>query len=129
MCLNPLGVAVRDEWLRTAELRDNVELDAFMVMPNHVHGIVVVTDCRGTARRAPTEQFGKPIAHSIPTIIRAFKSASTKRINEIRSTPGAPVWQRNYYEHVIRIDQELNAIRQYILANPANWTSDENYQP
>jgi putative transposase len=108
---------------------DNVDPNQCTIMPNHFLGIVVITDGRGTARRAPTEQFGKPIAHSIPTIIRAFKSASTKRINEIRSTPGAPVWQRNYYEHVIRIDQELNAIRQYILANPANWTSDENYQP
>ncbi len=81
--LNPVSVAVRDEWLRTAKLRENLELDAFVIMPNHFHGIVVITEGRGTARRAPTEQFGKPVAHSISTIMRAFKSASTKRINEI----------------------------------------------
>ena len=59
--------------------------------------------------------------------MRAFKSASTKRINEIRNTPGGPVCQRNYYEHVVRSDTELDAIRQYTLSNPANWTTDENY--
>ena len=121
-------MAIHDEWLKTAELRENVELDASMIMPNHFHGIIVVTNGRGTARRAPTERFGRPVANSIPTIVRAFKSACTKRINEIRNTPGAPVWQRNYYEHVIRNDEELYAIRQYILANPANWTTDENYR-
>jgi putative transposase len=126
--LNEYGMAIHDEWLKTAELRENVELDASMIMPNHFHGIVVITDGRGTARRAPTERFGKPVANSIPTIMRAFKSASTKRINEMRNTPGTSSWQRNYYEHVIRTDEELNAIREYILANPANWTTDEDYR-
>ena len=60
--------------------------------------------------------------------MRAFKSASTKHVNETRNTLGAPVWQRNYYEHVIRNDEELNAIREYIMGNPANWTTDENYR-
>jgi len=101
MRLNEYGMAVREEWLKTAELRDNVETDACTVMPNHIHGIVIITEgSRGTARRAPTERFGKPVAYSIPTIMRAFKSASTKRINEMRKTPGTPVWQRSYYEHV-----------------------------
>jgi putative transposase len=128
MRLNQYGMAVREEWLRTAQLRENVEVDAFTIMPNHVHGVVIITNGRGTARRAPTEEFGKPVAHSVPTIIRAFKSAATKRINAVRHSPGTPIWQRNYYEHVIRTDEELNAIREYILANPANWTIDENYR-
>jgi len=55
-----------------------------------------------------------------------FKSASTKRINELRHTPSTPVWQRNYYEHVIRNEDELKAIREYILGNPARWNEDEN---
>jgi putative transposase len=128
MRLNEYGMAVHGEWLNTPQLRENAALDASMIMPNHFHGIVIITDGRGTARRAPTEEFGKPVAHSVPTIIRAFKSASTKRINGMRKTPGAPVWQRNYYEHVIRNETELNAIREYILANPSNWTTDENYR-
>jgi len=128
MRLNEYGMAVREEWLKTAELRETVELDACTIMPNHMHGIIVITNGKGTARRAPTERFGKPVADSIPTIMRAFKSASTKHINVIRRTPGTPVWLRNYYEHIIRNDDELKAIRQYILSNPANWTADENHR-
>ena len=128
MRLNEYGIVVHEEWLKTAELRQNVEIEACTVMPNHLHGIVVITNGKGTARRAPTERFGKPVADSIPTIMRAFKSASTKHINVIRRTPGIPVWLRNYYEHIIRSDEELKAIRQYILSNPANWTADKNHR-
>jgi REP element-mobilizing transposase RayT len=117
MVLNELGKMVRDEWLKTGDLRKNVELDEFVIMPDHFHGIIHL--CRGTARRAPTsERFGNPVSGSIPTIIRSFKSAVTKRINEHRNTPGRYVWQRNYYEHIIRNDIELNEKRQYIKNNP-----------
>jgi putative transposase len=85
--------------------------------------------CRGDQPIAPTEQFGKPISGSLPTIVRSFKSAATKLINELRSTPRAPVWQRNYYEHVIRNEDDLNEIREYILSNPVKWDLDsENPQ-
>jgi len=125
MRLNELGQVVKSEWLKTAEIRDNVKLDAFVIMPNHIHGIVVITDnCRGTACRAPTEQFGKPTPGSLSTIVRSFKSAVTKRINEMRHTPGIPIWQRNYYEHVIRNEDDLNEIREYILNNPLRWELD-----
>ena len=70
------------------------------------------------------ERFGKPVSGSIPTIIRSFKSAVTKRINEWCAIQGTPVWQRNYYEHVIRDDESLNRIRQYIIDNPAQWALD-----
>jgi REP element-mobilizing transposase RayT len=66
------------------------------------------------------EQFGQPVSGSIPTIVRSFKSAATKRINELRQTPGAKLWQRNYWEHIIHDDLELNNIRKYIQNNPAN---------
>jgi REP element-mobilizing transposase RayT len=106
----------------------NVELDAFVLMPNHVHGIIWITDMgmdRGTACRAPTvERFGHPVSHSLPTIIRSFKSAVSQRINERRTIPGVLVWQRNYYEHIIRSDEELNRIREYIANNPAQWAMD-----
>ncbi len=128
MQLNPLGEIVRAEWFKTAELRPSVQLDAdeFVVMPNHIHGIIwIVDDVGARRRRAPTgEQFGKPVPGSIPTIVRAFKSAATKRINALRGTPGAPVWQRNYYEHVIRNDADLRHIRDYIQTNPARWALD-----
>ncbi|MBN2098364.1 MAG: transposase [Dehalococcoidia bacterium] len=123
--LNPFGVAVRDEWLRTAELRERVDLDVFVVMPNHLHGIVMITQGRGVWPYAPTETLRSP-SHTVGAIVRGFKSASAKRINEMRNTPRMPVWQRNYYEHVIRNEAELNAIRQHIHGNQATWSSDEN---
>jgi len=81
---------------------------------------------RGTACRAPTtgEQFGKPVSGSLPTMIRSFKSTVTKQINEMCNTPGAGFWQRNYYEHIIRNDNELNRIREYITHNPVRWDMD-----
>ena len=126
MRLNEWGRIVGDEWMKTAEIRDEIELDAWVVMPNHCHGIVVLNDDgRGTARRTPTvEQFGQPVPGSIPTIIRAFKSAVTKRINELRGTPGNSLWQRNYYEHIIRNDDDLARIREYIVNNPLQWALD-----
>jgi len=112
-------------------MRGNVELDEYIIMPNHLNGILVIVDDggRGTVHRAPTttpkyESFGKPVSGSIPTIIRGFKSTITKQINELRNTPGAPLWQRNYYEHIVRNEKSLNRIRQYIINNPANWEND-----
>jgi REP element-mobilizing transposase RayT len=144
MRLNEFGEIVRDEWLKTETIRPRVQLDEYVIMPNHVHGIIIINDDnrRGTLQRAPTimqrvptimqrtptiEQFGKPTSDSIPTIIRLLKSATTKRINEYRNTPAVPVWQRNYYEHIIRNETELQQIRQYIANNPINWENDENY--
>ncbi|MDK2873104.1 MAG: REP-associated tyrosine transposase [Desulfomicrobiaceae bacterium] len=148
MRLNEIGKIVWDEWLKTAELRPRVVLDAFVVMPNHLHGIIVLVDGRGTLQRAPTsiqrtptstqhaptspqhtltvERFGKPTSDSIPTIVRLFKSATTTRINILRGTPGMPVWQRNYYEHIIRNEESLRRIRQYIADNPERWVQDRD---
>lgn len=81
---------------------------------------------RGTARRAPTgEQFGKPTIGTIPTIIRSFKSAVTKRINELSGLPGIPLWQRNFYDHIIRNENSMNEIRECIRHNPMHWERDE----
>jgi len=136
--LSVFGKIVEDEWHKTKQMRQGVDLDAFIVMPNHIHGIIVLmgipisTDrSRGTMHRAPTpqfEQFGRPTANSIPTIIRGIKSSVTQRINHIRGTPGQPVWQRNYYEHVIRNEIDLVKTREYIQNNPLKWLEDE-YHP
>ncbi len=126
MRLNAAGRMVAFAWQAIADHFPQVDVDAFVVMPNHMHGIIVlIGDGRGTACRAPTrEQFGKPVPGSIPTIMRSFKSAATKRINELRNTPGVPVWQRNYYEHVIRNEDDLARIREYIASNPLQWALD-----
>jgi len=138
MALSDLGRIAVEEWLQTPIVRPYVQLDEFIVMPNHVHAILCIVDDdvrggtgrgsgRGTARRAPTgteRRFGHPIAGSLPTIVGAFKSAVTKRINRIRDTPAARVWQRGYYEHVIRDQEALNRIRSYIVTNPRRWDRD-----
>lgn len=126
MRLSNYGKIVKDEWLKTGVIRSNVELDVFVIMPNHIHGIIMLTnDGRGTLQRAPTtEQFGKPVSNSIPTIIRLFKSTTTKQINKIRNTPQIPIWQRNYYEHIVRNEDKLNLIREYITNNPLQWQFD-----
>lgn len=125
MQLNALGEIVRAEWELTGRLRPEIELGPYVMMPNHFHAIVWLIDRTGTARRAPSvEQFGKPVAGSIPTIVRAFKSAMTRQINAFRGTPGAPVWQRNYYEHIIRDESSYQTIAAYILNNPARWEQD-----
>jgi REP element-mobilizing transposase RayT len=123
MALNDYGRAVQDEWLKTAEIRSGIQLGEFVVMPNHFHGILIITR-RGTACRAPTERFGQPMAGSLPTIVRAFKSAVTKRINEIRLLPNDSIWQRNYYEHVIRNEADYRQIAEYIIDNPRRWEAD-----
>ncbi len=79
------------------------------------------------ARRARTEQFGNPVKGSLPTIVRSFKSAVTKKINELRNTDGSRVWQRNYYEHIIRDEQSHNRIIEYIDQNPIKWEEDKYY--
>jgi len=123
--LNELGRIVSEEWLRTAAIRSSIAIDEFIVMPNHFHGLLLI-NCRGTARRAPTvERFGKPVSGSLPTIIRSFKSAVTRRINQYRKTFGRLLWQRGYYERVVRNNEELNSLRKYIMDNPAQWFFDE----
>ena len=123
MRLNEAGRVVADEWINTAEIRDEIELDEWVVMPNHFHGILVITVGRGDRRVAPTG----PQPRSIGAVMAGFKSAATKRINELRQTPGMKLWQRNYWEHIVRNEPELNRIREYIHNNPAQWVLDKLY--
>jgi len=119
MVLNEYGKIVAECWLWLSKQYPHVELDEWVLMPNHMHGIIIL--CRGGSRTAPTGIY-KPLGR----LIGAFKTTSTKRINVLHRTPGARVWQRNYYEHVIRNEDDLNEIRQYILDNPVQWDMDEN---
>jgi putative transposase len=74
---------------------------------------------QGAINRAPT----------VGEIVRAFKARCTHDLNQMRNTQGMPVWQRNYYERIIRSDNELNKIREYIANNPSNWQEDNNFMP
>jgi putative transposase len=122
------GQVVSEQWLRSELVRSEIELDAFIVMPNHIHGIVIIRAHPmdvGAHSRAPlpsSSPYRPP--RSLGSLVAGFKSAATKRINEMRGTLGVPVWQRNYYERVIRSDEELKRVRQYIIDNPAHWEED-----
>jgi len=131
--LTDYGQIANEEWAYTELLRSHVRLDAYVVMPNHVHGIVVVThwlrapsDTHSRAATSDAEQRAVAVSQTLGAIVRGFKGAVTYRVNVLRGTPRIPVWQRNYYERVIRNDRELERIRTYIACNPARWAEDEN---
>ena len=133
MVLNDVGRIVVDEWTKTVLIRDGIELDEWVVMPNHFHGIVIFSTPVGAIHESPLHE--SPLRMTVtqrrnmalPKLIGRFKMLSAKRINESRQTVGAKLWQRNYYEHIVRNENELNRIRQYIIDNPKNWKSDRNY--
>jgi len=129
MLLNNLGELVEKCWMDIPDHFPNVEVKPFMVMPNHIHGIITIykDDGRGTIYRAPTtEKFGRPVIGSVPTIIRTYK-ASVSRIAR-RELGMVKIWQRNYYEHIIRNELELKNIACYISINPETWADDPEYQ-
>jgi putative transposase len=90
-------------------------------MPNHLHGILILDLSILHERGYPNEDI-----KSISEIIGSFKTFSAREINKIRKLKGVPVWQRNYYEHIIRTETELDYVRQYIINNPLNWQTDSN---
>jgi putative transposase len=202
MRLNTYGEVVRDEWLKTPSLRPNVVLGEWVIMPNHIHGIIIIThiSAGGVLPYAPTDADGagtgvlpyaptdadgagtgvlpyapmdadgavtgvlpyaptdadgagtgvlpyaptdadgagrgvlpyaptgfRSPSQTIGAIVRGFKSAVTKKINLHRSTPGVLVWQRNYWEHIVRNERSYFHIATYINNNPATWQTDKLY--
>lgn len=127
MVLNEVGRIVLQSWRWLAERYIYVSNDIFIVMPNHFHAILMILDDdelhrRGASRGAQSRIKRKPLGQ----LIGAFKTVSTKQINLLQDTPGGIVWQRNFYEHIIRNEREHLAIEQYILNNPMNWQFDRD---
>ncbi len=121
MRLNEFGEIVARTWYDLPNHVANVQLDAFVVMPNHVHAVIVITAVGAGSERADSNSAPIPKRHALPEIVRQLKTFSARRINQRRGTPGTTVWQRNYYEHIVRNDGELNRIRKYIANNPLHW--------
>lgn len=121
MGLNDIGCVVADCWQQIPTHFPSIELDSWIIMPNHIHGLIYIEDhfirtndaCTGDACVAPT----------LGTIIGSFKSAASKRIHHINPDFA---WLRNYYEHISRSPDETARIRRYILNNPARWHSRFN---
>jgi len=140
MRLNPLGKMAAACWQAIPHHFPRVVLDEAIVMPNHIHGIIVIQG-RGEASAVPLhvskeqpKSDASPLQRcpngtqpgSLSATVQNFKSISTRKMNAARGMLGMPLWQRGFYEHVIRNEEELRAIREYILCNPARWNEDEN---
>lgn len=144
--LNEFGKIAEREWLKTSQIRDNVELHEFIIMPNHFHAIVEITkrvenmkkpvgSYRNTTLQVYENKNEQPLpgqpgnkqspSNTLGAIVRGFESAVTKQINILRNTPGKPVWQRNLNDRIIRDNQEFFRIRKYIKNNPQNWDEDD----
>lgn len=153
MRLNEYGEVVKWEWESLPQRFRYLELGAFVVMPNHFHGIIAFHDIVGATRQnfnktisgktslqtISTDSIdGSPLPNgpqpaSLGAIIGQFKSRVTKRLWKIPALKGTPIWQRNYYEHIIRNEQEMAKIWDYIETNPLHWADDDenpmNIQP
>ena len=142
MRLNDCGRIVAAEWQKLPARFPHVTLDALIAMPNHLHGIIVIVgkgEAFANKRNESLDESGECFAPTAPrqpmgttpgslgAIIQNFKSTSTRRVNVLRQTPGLPLWQRNYFERIIRDERELNRIREYIVNNPLKWALDTEH--
>ena len=130
MILSEIGNIASNEWIKTRQIREHVILDEFVVMPNHLHGIVIIqndnlpnveTHSHASLQTVHKNKFG-PQIRNLGAIIRGFKGTTTKQIRSIGHHNFA--WQERYYEHIIRNEHELNRIREYIINNPLQWKLD-----
>ena len=135
MVLNDIGKLVETVWLEIPSHFEYVTADAFIIMPNHVHGIILlegdssksIVGTRHAVSLPKGETFGKPIAGSLSTIIRSFKSEVSRQVNLTERTHVAKLWQGRFYEHIIRNEREHQAIFDYIQANAQNWLEDSEF--
>ena len=130
-----MGQIVKSVWCSLPEHFSNIHLDEYVIMPNHFHGILQNDGSVGAkagAKVGATAQFHRAspclqngtVAGSFCSIVQNFKSVSSRKINKFRGSTGCPVWQRNYYERVIRNENELSRAREYIVNNPLKWELD-----
>jgi putative transposase len=135
MRLNALGKIVEESWRALPSHFSNIRLAAHVFMPNHLHGIVSIQD---TVRRSPQKtgsdvlvyppgarRFGAGVRSSIPTIVRSFKSAVSKKARAMLRKPLFQVWQRGYHEHIIRNQDDFEETCEYIRLNPMRWNRSE----
>jgi REP element-mobilizing transposase RayT len=133
-CLSGVGDIVEDCWQGIPLHYPNITLDEFIIMPNHVHGILFINEGDVGAEHAPpVETTPKRGRHASPlqksrmslsTVMGSFKAAATKRINQLHNTPGKIIWQRSFYDRIIRDEDDLHNLRGYIHHNAAKWPEE-----
>lgn len=127
MILSVIGEIVQGEWIKTLEIRKEIIEHAFIMMPNHVHGLVSID---ANAIREPsvashgnaTPLHRKP--RSLSTLVSGFKGAATRQVRLALEDPAFELWQKGYHEHIVRNEKSFETIYGYILNNPARWTED-----
>ena len=127
LVLTEIGRIVRDEWLTSVQMRREIDLDCWMIMPNHVHGVIFINDffyARQESHNKPG-LYRKP--KSLSTFVSGFKSAVSRRINKLRGGKVGSIWQYNYHDHIIRDEKDFDIKRQYIIENPVRWEDDDLY--
>ena len=131
--LNAVGDAIKEEFLRSFEIRKEMSPDAWVIMPNHLHAIVVISEVASALRFdsgdlpvAPTGALKRPgpRQRSISSLVGGFKAAATRRVRQRDGAQRRRIWQRNYYEHVIRNEREFERLRDYTIGNPSRWFED-----
>jgi REP element-mobilizing transposase RayT len=146
MKLNLLGQYAYKQWKQIPQRFENVELNEFVIMPNHIHGIIVIVSGRGegleNSHNFPpkstfsnpsslhdqgTPQFNGTVPGSIGAIIQNFKSGTSRKINAMPDMTNVKIWHSNYYDHIIRDEEDYSRIADYIRENPSHWEKDELY--
>lgn len=144
MVLSTFGKIAQNHWQRIPRFFPHTDLDEYQIMPNHLHGIIIIkkragtTAARQNSSRSGNETLGSQpsdesfstgtVPGSIGAIVQNYCSVTTRKINEIRQQPGSKFWQWDYYDHIIRGPKEFQRIRQYIRDNPANWNQDRYFK-
>ena len=137
MSLSDYGQIATDCWVKIPTHFPHIELDEFVVMPNHMHGIIVITNSvtnvgaehvppssQHTQSSTNESQIPQSKAGSLSVAIRSYKAAVTRQINNLYHAPAEQFWQRNYHDHIIRDEIALNYLRAYVVNNPASWIKD-----
>ena len=129
--INQYGKIVQEAWLKIPNHFNNIELDKFIIMPNHIHGILIIHRPVGTAPTREGCEAGTALSfnknsknNNLSIIIGSFKSAVSKQINHINNHKFK--WQRSFYGHIIRTNDSLHKIREYIANNPLTWDNDDH---
>ena len=134
MKLNEVGEMIETDWNKLPWHFPNIKLDEFVIMPNHMHGIILIVGAPlvGAQNNDIADRATTRVAPTLGDIVGAFKSiAANEYIHNVKNNDWPPfkgsLWQRNYYEHIIRDERDLNRVREYVVNNPYKWQEDEYY--
>jgi REP element-mobilizing transposase RayT len=149
MKLSPVGEIAHYQWHQLPQHFNNIELDTFIIMPNHIHGILIITKPQQPITRRdspdlsnedtpqvstltpfPPSNYKQPhgaVPGSVGAIIQNYKSRTSRKINTLLRSKINPIWQRNFYEHIIRDETDYERIVEYIENNPISWSDDKYY--